>query len=162
VRRLFTSAVPGPDMRPALLSVVALMLLLLPMLLMTTSAERRAGLALGVPGPDDALEPDLPGPVENLRVERDPVGYLVVAHVRNTDVVGATGDTERKELRAANLGELQAALRAFKDLDPNRMKVTLVPASDTPTEEVVRWMDAVREGPDGVLFPSVILSSGAP
>lgn len=146
-------------MRPALLSVVALMLLLLPMLLMTTSAERRVGLALGVPGPDEELEPDLPGAIENLRVERDPVGYLVVARVRNTDVVSAAGDTERKELRAADLGELQTALRSFKDLDPNREKVTLVPAPDTPTEEVVRWMDAVREGPSGPLFPKVILSS---
>lgn len=160
LRRLFSAAPPGPDLRPALLSIVALMVLLLPLLLMTSSLQRRAGLSLGVPGPDEELPPELPGAVEDLRVERQATGYLVRAAVRNTDVVSAAGDTEAKELLASDLADLQAVLGTFKSMDPARERITLVPAADTPTEEVVRWMDAVRAGPTGTLFPKVILAAG--
>jgi hypothetical protein len=162
VGRLFREAEASPDLRPALLSIVSLMVLLLPLLLMTTSVEKRAGLALSVPGPDEALPPEVPGPVESLRVERQKTGYRVVASVRNTDVGSSVGDTEFKELMAADLAALQEALATFKALDPSRERVTLVPAPDTPTEEVVRWMDAVRRGPRGDLYPDVILASAAP
>lgn len=160
MRRLFSEAPAGPDLRPALLSIVALMVLLLPLLLMTTSLQRRAGLALGVPGPDEELPPEVPGAVEDLRVERQATGYLVRASVRNTDVVSASGDTEAKELLAPDLPNLQEVLATFKVMDPRRERITLVPAADTPTEEVVRWMDAVRAGPSGELFPKVILAAG--
>lgn len=149
-------------MRPALLSIVALMVLLLPLLLMTTSAQKRTGLALGVPGPEEELPPEPPGIVERLSVERVPEGYRLTAAVRSTDVRAAAGDTEDKSVLADNLGDLQAALATFKALDPKRERVTLIPAADTPTEEVVRWMDAVRNGPDGPLFPKVVLQTVQP
>lgn len=157
--RLFREAEAQPDLRPALLAIVSLMVLLLPLLLMTTSVEKRAGVALSVPGPDEELPPEVPGAVESLRVERQETGYRVVASVRNQDVGSSVGDTEAKELMATDLSGLQAALGTFKALDPSRTRVTLVPAPDTPTEEVVRWMDAVRRGPSGELFPDVILAS---
>ena len=137
------------------------MVLLLPMLLMTSSMQRRAGLVLGVPGPDEELPPEVPGAVESLRVSRDASGFLVYAAVRNTDVVSATGDTEAREFHADTLTSLQEVLATLKRLDPARERITLVPAADTTTDEVVRWMDAVRAGPTGKLFPKVILSTGA-
>jgi hypothetical protein len=160
LRRLFSQAPAGPDLRPALLSIVALMVLLLPLLLMTTSLQKRAGIALGVPGPDEELPPEVPGAVEDLRVERQATGYLVRASVRKTDVVGSVGNTEAKEVLATDLTGLQEVLATFKGLDPKRERITLVPALDTPTDEVVRWMDAVRAGPSGELFPKVILAAG--
>ena len=160
--RLFSPPSAPPDMRPALLSVVALMVLLLPLLLMTTSAQKLTGLALGVPGPDEELPPEPPGAVERISVERVPEGYQVTAAVRNTDVLSTTGDVEEKSVLAADLTALQGALATFKALDPKRDRVTLIPAADTPTEEVVRWMDAVRNGPDGPLFGKVILQTVAP
>ena len=160
--RLFSAPPPPPDMRPALLSIVALMVLLLPLLLMTTSAQKLTGLALGVPGPEDELPPEPPGPVERIAVERVADGYRVTAAVRNTDVRSSSGDVEEKSVLATDLGEMQRALATFKALDPGRERVTLIPAADTPTEEVVRWMDAARNGPDGPLFPKVILQTIQP
>ncbi len=162
MRRLFRSRSVPSDPRAALLSVVALMLLLLPFLLMTTSAQKLTGLALGVPGPDEALPPETPGPVEKITVERVVEGYRLTAAVRNTDVRSTAGDTEQKTLMAGNLTELQAALATLKALDPARERVTLIPAADTPAEEVVRWMDAVRNGPQGPLFPKVVLQAVQP
>lgn len=160
--RLFSQPSAPPDTRPALLSVVSLMVLLLPLLLMTTSASKLTGLALGVPGPEDELPPEPPGLVESLRVDRVADGYQVTAAVRNTDVLGGTGQTEDKTFAASDLAELQGVLGRLKRLDPKRDRVTLVPAADTPTEEVVRWMDAVRRGPDGPLFDRVILQTVRP
>lgn len=144
-----------------MMSVVALMVLLLPMALMTTSAEKLTGLTLGVPGPTEELPPEPPGPVESLRVVRVPAGYAVSALVRRTDVGASAGDVELKEFVEPDLAAMQVRLAAFKRMDEARERVTLAPAADTPTEEVVAWMDAVRAGPDGVLFPRVILETAA-
>lgn len=138
------------------------MVLLLPLLLMTTSASKLTGLALGVPGPEEELPPEPPGVVERLSVSRVAQGYEVTAAVRNTDVIGGTGQTEAKSFVAADLTELQAILGRLKELDPKRERITVVPAADTPTEEVVRWMDAVRAGPRGTLFERVILQTVQP
>ncbi len=144
-----------------MLSVVALMVLLLPMALMTTSAEKLTGLSLGVPGPTEELPPEPPGPVESLRVVRVDGGYAVSALVRRTDVGASSGDVELKEFVEPDLAAMQVRLRSFKQMDPDRERVTLAPAADTPTEEVVAWMDAVRAGPEGVLYPRVILETAA-
>ena len=160
MRRLFHSPQPASDMRPALLSVVALMVLLVPFLLLTTSTVKLTGLALGMPGPSEELPPEPPGAVERLTITRVAEGYRVSADVRTTDVLASVGDVEQKERLAADLPALQDALYAFKALDPKRERVTLVPSADTPADEVVRWMDAVRAGPKGDLYPRVILEFG--
>ncbi|MFT5685062.1 MAG: hypothetical protein ACI8RZ_006008 [Myxococcota bacterium] len=157
--RLFSTPTEPPDIRPAMMSVAALMVLLLPALLMATSAQKLTGLALSVPGPSEQLPPEPTGAVEKLSVSRLPSGYLITAHVRSTDVLASVGDTERKELLVANLTDLQIQLAVFKGLDGKRQRITLVPGADTPTEEVVRWMDAVRRGPDGELYPRIILET---
>ncbi len=159
---MFTAPSAPADTRPAMMSIAAMMILLLPALLMATTAQKLTGLALSMPGPSEQLPPEPPGAVERLQVRRVTGGYLVAADVRNTDVLASAGDTEHKELLTADLVAMQAQLRFFKELDPDRERITLVPAPDTPTEEVVRWMDAVRAGPDGALFPRVILETTGP
>ena len=162
MRRLFSAPSAPADVRPALLSVVSLMMLLLPMLLMATSAQKLTGLSLLVPGATDELPPELPGPVERLEVRRVVSGYAVTAEVRNTDVGSSAGDTEQKTFIAPDLSALQSRLRAFKSMDPERDRIRLIPAASTPTEEVVRWMDAVRRGPEGELYPRVVMESAPP
>lgn len=157
--RLFSSATTTPDARPALFSVISLIVLLVPMLLLTSSLERTTGLPLGVAGSDDDLPPEPIGRVEGLRVERVDQGYLLTADVRNTDVRASAGDTERKQLTAPDLAALQVALQTYKGLDPERKRITLRPGADTTTDEVVRWMDAVRTGPQGELYPRVVLEA---
>ena len=160
--RLFTTPAEPPDIRPAMMSVAAMMVLLLPALLMATSAQKLTGMALSVPGPSEQLPPEPTGIVERLSVARLPAGYQITAEVRSTDVLASAGDTERKELLVDGLAALQTQLAIFKGLDPKRARITLIPAADTPTEEVVRWMDAVRRGPDGELYPRVILETAMP
>ncbi len=157
--RLFSTPSEPPDIRPAMMSVAAMMVLLLPALLMAPSAQKLTGLGLSVPGPSEQLPPEPTGAVERLSVSRQPSGYLISAEVRSTDVLASTGDTERKDLLVPTLTELQTQLAVFKGLDAKRERITLVPSADTPTEEVVRWMDAVRRGPEGELFPRVILET---
>lgn len=158
-RRLFAAPPATADVRPALMSVVSLMILLLPVLLLATSAQKLTGLALSVPGPTEQLPPEPPGPIETLRVQRASDGYTILAEVRRTDIGSGAGDTEQKQLSASDLRALQAQLRTLKGLDPDRDRIHLVPAADTPTEEVVRWMDAVRADAQGPLFPRVVLET---
>jgi len=135
------------------------MVILLPMLLMTTSARRLTGLPLAVAAPGDALPPLPPGPIERLVVSVGDAGYRVEADVRSTDVRASAGDVERRELSANDLSGLQGVLRTLKTLDPKRTRVTLVPGPLTTTREVVSWMDAVKMDRAGELFPEVVLQS---
>ncbi len=91
-------------------------------------------------------------------------GFRVEADVRNTDVRSSTGDVERRALAADDLRSLQDVLANLKALDPGRKRITLVPGPTTTTQQVVAWMDAVKIGPRGELFPEVVLQSlaGAP
>ena len=65
---------------------------------------------------------------------------------------------ERREAAADDLRALQDVLGTLKALDPNRKRITLVPGPTT-TQQVVAWMDAVKVGPRGELFPEVVLQS---
>ncbi|MEL6349763.1 MAG: hypothetical protein AAFV53_42055, partial [Myxococcota bacterium] len=157
--RLCRAPRTAADIRPALMSLVALMILLVPLMLMTTSAQKLTGLPLSVPGPTDALPPTPPGPVEDLTVRRADSGFQIEAALRSTDVRAAVGDTEMKVVFAADLSALQDQLWTLKQLDPDRERIHLVPSADTPTELVVRWMDAVRISPRGTLYPKVVLET---
>lgn len=159
MRRMFQAQTSPPDVRPAMLSIVSLMVLLLPMLLMTTSAQKLTGLAMGLPGPSEELPPEPPGPVESLTVVRVDGGYQVQATVRSTDVNASVGDTETKSLMAGDLSSLQGVLAKLKKLDPKRDRITLAPSKEMPTDEVVQWMDAVRAGPEGPLYPRIVMQA---
>ena len=142
-----------------MLSIVALMVLLLPVLLRTTTSQKLTSLALGVHSSTSDLPPLPSGDLESVRIYREPSGYTVQIQIRNTDVTASQGDTETKEFQAESLASLQETLAKVKALDTRQERVILVPAQETETAELVRWMDAVREWPQGELFPQVVLAA---
>jgi hypothetical protein len=142
-----------------MLSVVALMVLLLPVLLQTTSSQKLTSLALSVHSSSSDLPPLPSGDLESVHVYRDARGYTVRIQIRSTDVNASLGDTETKEFQAEDLATLQERLAEVKSLDTRQERVILVPAQDTQTAELVRWMDAVRKWPEGELFPQVVLAA---
>ncbi len=146
-----------PNARPALLSVIALMFLLLPLLLLTTSAQKLVGLDLHMPGTGE-LPPEMPGTVEGLEVL---LGEAIVvrARVRRSDVVTSSGEVETREIRVQDLASLQATLRSFKDLDPEQRRVLLLPEDEVSGAHVVATMDALRSDSVGELFPQVALGA---
>lgn len=153
--RLFRAHPEAHDLRPTVMSIAGLMLLLLPLTLVSTSIEKRTGLAIGLSGGSgDQLQSD--GPVQSLLVRRTGDGFVVLADVRTTDVRSAA--TERRSLAAADLGELQTVLARLKRIDPDRTELTLAPHPSSTTAQVVAWMDAVRIGPSGPLFPKIVLA----
>ena len=151
------------DVRPALLSVVALMFLLLPFLLLTTSVQKLVGLDLHVPPASSEIPPDPAGTVEDLRVQVTGKKLVVSAKVRKTDVGASEGDVHERLVElppvddGLDLAGLQDALRSFKRLDPERAKVLLEPDDAVPGKDVVFLMDAVRADGTGELFPEVAL-----
>ncbi len=158
MRRLFPPAPEPHDIRPTVLSVVALMLLLLPLTLFSTSLDKRTSLPIGLTGGGgERIASD--GPVERLRVVRQDEGFVVKAAVRTTDIRAAAGEVELRQVIAEDLTALQRVLWRFKRMDPARTELTLVPAPRSTTAEVVRWMDATRRGPDGELYPRVVLEA---
>jgi len=156
MRRLFQTAEPAHDLRPTVLSVVALMLLLLPLTLLSTSVDRRTGLPIGLSGGEsERIAGD--GPVEQIRILSLEEGFSVEASVRTTDVRASAGEVELQRMGAASLTELQGVLARLKRIDPGRREATLVPQAHSTTHQVVRWMDAIGEGPSGELYPKVVL-----
>ncbi len=161
MRRLFVHPSRSSDNRPAVLSVVGLMMLLLPFLLLTSSIEKLAAIGLGLPGLNEDIPPEVVGPVESLRVRRTSTGFAITAAVRNTDIRASEGDIETRRFEADDLHALQAALSTLKRIDPDRTRATLIPQPDSSTEEIIRWIDAIRSGPDGDLFDRIILQGSA-
>ena len=156
MRRLFAAAPEVHDLRPTVMSVAGLMLLLLPLTLLSTSLDKRTGLAIGLSGGEgERMLGD--GPVEKLTVRRTPQGFRVEAAVRTTDVRAAAGEVEHRSVTVGDLSGLQATLTQMKQIDPARTELTLVPLGSSTTAQVVAWMDAARMGPTGVLFPEVVL-----
>jgi hypothetical protein len=49
-------------------------------------------------------------------------------------------------------------LARLKRIDPDRTELTLAPHPSSTTAQVVAWMDAVRIGPSGPLFPKIVLA----
>ncbi|MDP7111439.1 MAG: hypothetical protein QGH45_05725 [Myxococcota bacterium] len=152
-----------PDLRPALLSIVALMFLLLPFVLMTTSSDKLAGLGLALSG-EGAATPN-PGVVERVEVILDGDEIVLRTSIRATDVTADAGDAIVAETRLApldglpDLQALQGRLRDLRRLDPHQRRASVLPTDDTPTARVVALVDAVRGDADGALFDQVILGA---
>ena len=149
-----------------MLSVIALMLLLLPFLLLTTSPQKLVGLGLKLPTVQaNALAAT--GEVETLRVELHEDRLVMRAALRRSDVRARTGEVEQWQQvlphlpqetgQTIQLSEMQRHARVLKEMSPLRQRVVLVPDDSVATEEVVWVMDALREDASGELFPQVAL-----
>ena len=159
MRKLFSTPVESPDLRPTFLSMAALMMLLLPTLLLAMSPQKLTGLPLSVPGPSEELPPLPPGPIESLTLEFNDTEASLTAQIRSTDVRASTGDTETKQWQITKGIDIHPILRRLKDLDPERTRLRLIPSKESTTADVVYWMDIVRSDPKGELFRNVVVDS---
>ncbi len=166
MRRLLVSAPrDAPDLRPALLSVVALMFLLLPFVLLTTSPEKLAGLGLALAAEGGAAAAVNPGPVERVEIGVGEETIVVRASVRSTDVTAEAGDTQVVETLipsrdgAPDLAALQGRLGELRRLDPHQTRATVIPDDRLSTARVMALVDAVRGGASGELYAEVVLGS---
>lgn len=159
MNRLFQSPNEESDLRPAFLSMAALMMLLLPTLLLAMSPQKLTGLPLSVPGPSEELPPLPSGPIERLSVQLLDEGAIIEAEIRSTDVRATIGDTERKQWTIKSEVELHPILRQLKSLDPDRSRITLHPSDSNTTADIVYWMDLFRSDSDGELFPKTVVDS---
>lgn len=162
MRRLFRPPPAASDARPALFAVAALMLLVVPAVLLASTGQRLTGLGLALAGPEDDLPPLPPGPVEELRVQTEAEGFRLQVRVRRTDVRAQAGAVEEQEFLLADLAALQQQLGRVKALDPGRRRLSLRPHPESTAEELVRQLDALRQGPQGELFPEVIVEADEP
>lgn len=157
--RLFSAPSRQTDPRPALLSVISLLLLLLPLLLASSSATGLTSLVLEIPADGEGPPAVADGLVEELRVEELPgeAGFRLITRVRRTDVRAAQGEAERREEAIGSVAALQAALRRLKGMDPRRERLVLAPHPGETTEGVLRIMDAVTADAEGPLFGELVL-----
>lgn len=146
------------------------MFLLLPLLLLTSSASKLVGVDLGLLADAGELPPPPPGPVESLEIVIQPdegAGHplMVRAGLRRADLGAGLGEIRLQEETLppaggdADLAGLQARLRTWKALDPDRSRAALTPADAVDTASVVRVMDAIRADRHGPLYPEVVLST---
>lgn len=166
MNRLLRPSEAPPDVRPAMLSVwVALLLLLIPSLLFTTSEQKLVGLQIGLLGTGSATPPT--GAVERVAVRLAAGGTITVeADVRRTDVGAASGDVVHRTLDLAprdgapDWTGLQAELGALKAVDPGVRRAILDPDPSLSTQDVVGFVDAVRARDGKELLPDIVLRAG--
>ncbi len=143
---------------------MSLLLLLLPLLLVTTSAQKRVGLDLKVSSGEGLSVPEM-GALERLTLQITADGLEVRAALRRSDVTASAGDTEQRKVAlphgptGPDLAGLQAALRDLKRLDPARERIALQPTDTVPAGVLVAVLDAVRGDRAGPLFPQPLLGS---
>jgi len=151
----------APESAP-LLAVVSLLFLLLPFLLLTTSAQKLVGLDMRLPaqGAQPAAD-DLV--LEDLVVRLSPASMEIRTQLKRTDVRASAGEVEESRIEINDIDELpdlealQASLRSFKRLAPERNRIRLEPTDNVTTSRVVQVMDAIRSDSDGSLFTEVAL-----
>jgi len=151
------------DSRPALLSIIGLLFLLLPFLLFTTSPQQLASLGIRLPSPGESAPSVHLGPVQELTLSVGESGVVVSASIQRQDVRATIGDVEQWSSVVppiegeVDLSGVQVVLRQIKSQDPTRERITVTPSESTSTGELVDIMDAVRGDIDGPLFSEVAL-----
>ena len=156
MRKVFSTQPEEPDIRPALLSMSALMMILLPTLLLVTTPQKLIGLSLSMAGTTTEIPPSPPGIIETLRLNVTPTSFVLQANVRTTDVLASAGDVESKTWTFGEWKELLIQLETLKKLDPSRNRILLRPHATSTTKQVIHWMDTLQRGN---LFSEVIVES---
>lgn len=143
-----------------MLAIASLLFLLLPFLLLTTSAQKLVGLHMQVQTSGQGGAPQI-GELENVAVIMTPTSLKILARIEQTDV-RAQG-FEEQELAVASsasgpdLADLQVRLRSLKSLSPQLNRISLQPKDEVLTQQLVMVMDAIRHDDQGELFPEVVL-----
>ena len=173
MKRSFGTDIETPDIRPTLLSLAALMLLLIPILLFIVNPQKTTSIPLSMSSASSIPPIAHSGPIENLQLFVDidntklnqqkntSIDYILGLEVerRKSDVRASQGDTERKRWNFQTVSDCLQKLRDIKSMDPSRERITVIPSTKLQTQDIVYWMDLLRQDEQGMLFPSVILQS---
>ena len=156
MRRLFSKPEPHLDHTTAFFAMAALMMLLLPTLLLSTSTQKLSALPLSIAGSAEELPENTGTGIHKIILSAQDSGFSLQAWVQTTDIRSQT--LEEKQWRIQNTKELHAALSQLKKIGPQHSRIILKPQKNTRTEDVVRWMDVIRQTPKGqVLFPEIVI-----
>ncbi len=167
MKRLLPLRTQEADVRPVFMSIMALMFMLLPCLLLTTSLQKLAAVDIQLEYEGAATPPRDGSTIQELQVHVRGANILLRAAIRRTDLGAGPEDITWNETSippletGPDLATLRDHLSAFHHLDPQRQRVTVLPGDDVPTSRVMAVLDAVRGSTRTPLFTQVTLASGS-
>ena len=147
----------GVDRRPALLSMAALMILLLPTLLLVTSTQKTTALPLSIAGNAKDIPPAISGIISSLDVIATEDGYRIEAKFKRTDMNASDADVEQKSWGINKENDLQKKLRELKNIDSLRTRIRLKPKPSADTQTVIHLLDLLKRDGEGELFPETLI-----
>ena len=153
-RPLFRRSSKNGDTRSAFFALASLMMILLPTLLMVTNPQKMVAVPLSLSKVNGTFVPSHTGVVEKINVSSTGEGFVVEMHVRKSDVLASTGNTEIKSWTVSNWEEVQHRLVEIQKVDPAQRKVSLRPNSTHDAQTVIGWLDSLQLS---MGFDSVVL-----
>ena len=157
--RLFAPQEDPISIGPALFSMAALMILLLPTLILGTSTQKFTSLPLAIAGSSEERPLDPNRTMDRIHLKIEENELVLRAWVRQTDIRAGERDVEEKTWRIQSKEALLSLLQQLKQIDPAHKRIEIQPHRGNRTDEVVRWMDIVQKSPDGELFPEILIES---
>ena len=143
-RRLFRSSSEGSDARTAFFALASLMMILLPTLLMVTNPQKMVAVPLSLSQPNGTFIPTHTGIVEKISILANSSGFTIEMHVRKSDVLASTGNTEIKSWTVSDWSEVQNRLLEIQKVDPKQGKVSLRPSPNHDAQTVIKWLDSLQ------------------
>ena len=92
--------------------------------------------------------------MEKITVVALTTGFTIEMHVRKSDVLASTGNTEIKSWTVDNWQGVQDRLVTIQKIDPDQGKVSLRPSPANDAQTVIGWLDSLQLS---MGFESVVL-----
>ena len=153
-RPLFRHSKENGDARSAFFALASLMMILLPTLLMVTNPQKMVAVPLSLSKPNGTFTPTHTGVVEKINIVATQNGFTVEMHVRKSDVLASTGNTEIKSWDVSDWNGVQNRLNEIQKVDPEQGKVSLRPNPMNDAQTVIGWLDSLQLS---MGFESVVL-----
>ena len=142
--RLFTHSREAGDARSAFFAMASLMMILLPTLLMVTNPQKMVAVPLSLSKPTGTFTPTHTGIVEKITLTALNSGFTVEMHVRKSDVLASTGNTEIKSWTVGDWQGVQGRLVEIQKVDPEQKKISLRPLPGHNAQTVIGWLDSLQ------------------
>ena len=153
-RPLFHGPRETGDARSAFFALASLMMILLPTLLMVTNPQKMVAVPLSLSKPNGSFTSTHTGIVEKINILVTSEAFTVEMHVRKSDVLATTGNTEIKSWNLSNWKAVQNRLTEIQKVDPTQSKVSLRPSPNHNAQTVIGWIDSLQLS---MGFESVVL-----
>ena len=153
-RPLFGHSRESGDARSAFFALASLMMILLPTLLMVTNPQKMVAVPLSLSKPNGTFTPTHTGIVEKINVSATDEGFVVEMHVRKSDVLASTGNTEIKSWTTKDWTAVRNRLVEIQKVDPKQSKISLRPSPTDDAQTVIQWLDSLQLS---MGFDSVVL-----